>query len=82
MILDLNMRPMVCFDSTDHNHRRWFAEFQRTRTWGKCPVRFAVPGDSSGGDLVAMIQKTLLAHYVAKEFGAVKPARKTKVKVL
>jgi len=79
MILDLHMRPIVCFDSANHDHRKWFAEFQKTHTWGKCPVRFAVPGDSSGGDLVAMIQKTLLAYYVSKEFIA---TRKRKVKVV
>jgi hypothetical protein len=72
---------MVSFDCSDHNHRKWFAEFQRTRTWGKCPVRFAVPGDHYGADLVATIQKTLLAHYVSKEFGTVKTSRKTKVTV-
>ena len=77
MILDLNMRPMVSFDSANYDHRKWFAEFQKTRTWGRCPVRFAVPGDSSGGDLVAMIQKTLLKYYVSKEFIA---TRKQKVK--
>ena len=76
MILDLNMRPMVSFNCADRNHRRWFNEFQRNRTWGKCPVRFAVPGDSSGGDLVAMIQKSLLVYYVSKEFAP----RKQKVK--
>jgi hypothetical protein len=35
-----------------------------------------VPGDSSGGDLVAMIQKSLLVYYVSKEFSP----RKQKVK--
>ena len=80
MILDLHMRPMVSFNCLDHNHRRWFAEFQRTRTWGKCPVRFAVPGHDSA-DLTATIQKTLLAYYVSKEFGARRTLRKTKVKV-
>ncbi len=76
MILDLHMRPTVCFDSANHEHRKWFAEYQKTRTWGKCPVRFAVPGDSSGADLVAMIQKSLLAYYVSQEFAT----RKQKVK--
>ena len=76
MILDLHMRPTICFDSANHEHRKWFAEFQKNRTWSKCPVRFAVPGDSSGGDLVAMIQKSLLVYYVSKEFSP----RKQKVK--
>lgn len=77
MILDVNMRPTVCFDSANHEHRKWFAEFQKNRTWGKCPVRFAVPGDSFGADLVATIQKNLLEYYVSKEF-IVKTPRKRK----
>jgi hypothetical protein len=80
MILDLHMRPTVCFDSANHEHRKWFSDFQKNRTWGRCPVRFAVPGDSSGGDLVATIQKTLLAYYVSKEFVAPRAPRKQKVK--
>ena len=78
MILDLNMRPTISFDPTNRQHRQWFADFQKTRTWGRCPVRFAVPSDSFGGDLVAMIQKILLAYYVTREFK--KPASSKKVK--
>jgi len=81
MILDLNMRPMVSFNCADRNHRRWFNEFQKNRTWAKCPVRFAVPNDSHGADLVATIQKTLLAYYVSKEFFASKSLPKAKVKI-
>jgi hypothetical protein len=77
MILDLNMRPTVSFNSANHEHRKWFAEFQRKRTWGRCPVRFVVPGDSFGADLVATIQKNLLEYYVAQEF-IVKTPRKRK----
>ena len=66
MILDLNMRPTVSFDSANHEHRKWFAEFQRKRTWGKCPVRFVVPEDH--GNLVTMIQRNLVAYYVTQEF--------------
>ena len=79
MILDLNMRPTVSFDSANHEHRKWFAEFQRKRTWGQCPVRFVVPSDSFGADLVATIQKNLLEYYVSREF-IVKTPRKQKVK--
>lgn len=68
MILDLNMRTTVSFDPTNRQHRQWFFEFQKYHTWGRCPVRFAVPSDSFGGDLVAMIQKVLLAYYVTREF--------------
>ena len=68
MILDLNMRPTVSFDAANYQHRKWFFEFQKNRTWGRCPVRFTVPGDTSSIDLISMIQKVLLQHYVNEEF--------------
>ena len=60
-------RPWVSFDAENPNHRRWFTEFQRQRTWGTCPVRFVVPDEA--GDLVTLIQRALIAHYVDQEFG-------------
>jgi hypothetical protein len=78
MILDLNMRTTVSFDPTNRQHRQWFAEFQKTRTWGRCPVRFVVPSDSHGGDLVSMIQKVLLAYYVTREFKKTVSSKKVK----
>lgn len=60
-------RPWVTFDADNVDHRRWFAEFQRQRTWGACPVRFLVPDEA--GDLVTLIQRALIAHYVDQEFG-------------
>jgi hypothetical protein len=65
--LEYYSRPLVAFDAGNKQHRRWFAEFQKLRTWGRCPVRFIVPEDH--GDLVALIQKSLIDHYVKKEFG-------------
>jgi hypothetical protein len=35
-----------------------------------CPVRFVVNDDH--GDLITMIQRDLIAHYVSKEFGTYK----------
>ena len=60
-------RPWAAFDPKSKDHRRWFAEFQATGTWGTCPVRFIVPDDV--GDLVTMIQRRLIDYYVTKEFG-------------
>ena len=65
--LELFGRPYAVFDPSDKNHRRFFYEFQETQTWGHCPVRFLVPDDQ--GDLVTMIQRSLIAFYVAREFG-------------
>lgn len=59
-------RPWTVFDPTNKDHRRWFAEFQHLGTWGKCPVRFVVADDH--GDLVTMIQRSLIQYYVEREF--------------
>jgi hypothetical protein len=66
-VLHFKSRPWVAFDPKIKVHRYWFAEFQRSGTWGKCPVRFMVADDQ--GDLVTMIQRRLIDYYVKKEFG-------------
>lgn len=60
-------RPYVVFNAKDSKHRKWFAAFNKTGAWGRCPVRFVVNDDH--GDLVTMIQRELIQHYVDKEFG-------------
>ena len=80
--LQLHGRPFVVFDAKNKEHRRWFANFNRTLSWGTCPVRFVVNDDH--GDLITMIQRELIAHYVDKEFGqpkvvVQKPKRKRKL---
>jgi hypothetical protein len=67
--LQLHGRQWVVFDPYNKNHRRWFAEFNRTAKWGKCPVRFVVNEDH--GDLITQIQRELIAYYVSKEFGKI-----------
>ena len=64
--LQLFGRPWVVFNPVNRNHRKWFAEFQKSGTWGRCPVRFVVNDDH--GDLLTMIQRDLIKHYVGKEF--------------
>lgn len=59
-------RPFVAFDAENKEHRKWFAEFQKLGTWGKCPVRFICPEEH--GDLVTLIQRKLIAYYVDQEF--------------
>lgn len=60
-------RPYTVFDPTNKDHRRWFAEFNKSLTWAHCPVRFVV--DDDHGDLITMIQRNLIQYYVDKEFG-------------
>jgi hypothetical protein len=65
--LQLHGRPWVVFDAKNKDHRRWFAEFNKTCQWGRCPVRFVVNEDH--GDLITQIQRELIQFYVDKEFG-------------
>ena len=67
--LDYIGRPWVAFDPENKQHRKWFAEFQRKGTWGHCPVRFIVSDEH--GDLITLIQRKLIGHYVDKEFGKI-----------
>jgi hypothetical protein len=62
-------RPWTAFDASNKLHRKWFKEFQSFGTWGRCPVRFIVSDES--GDLVTLIQRKLIQHYVNKEFGEI-----------
>jgi hypothetical protein len=67
--LALYGRPWVVFNAKDREHRRWFAEFNKSGAWGRCPVRFVVNDDH--GDLITQIQRELIQFYVDKEFGTV-----------
>jgi len=67
-------RQWTVFDADNKDHRQWFAEFQRSGTWSKCPVRFIV--DDDHGDLITMIQRKLIEYYTDQEFGKKKPAKK------
>lgn len=71
--LQLHGRPWVVFDAANKDHRRWFAEFNKSGAWGQCPVRFVVNDDH--GDLITQIQRNLIQFYVDKEFGTEKNPR-------
>lgn len=71
--LEYYSRPLVAFDPTNKEHRGYYAEYLKTRAWGRCPVRFIVP-ESTGSDLIKTIENELIAYYVGKEF-KVKPRR-------
>lgn len=65
--LEFYCRPLVAFDPTNKDHRRWYYQFLEERTWGHCPVRFICPEDT-GLDLTIMIRNQLIEYYVRKEF--------------
>ena len=62
-------RPLVAFDPSNKQHRKWFFEFQARKTWGRCPVRFINPDEN--GDLITLCQQKLIQFYVSKEFGKI-----------
>jgi len=66
--LEYLMRPLVAFDPSNKDHRRYYAEFLAYGGWGRCPVRFIVPEDI-GMDLPTMIKNRLVEYYVSREFG-------------
>lgn len=62
-------RPWVAFDEKNRQHRKWYFEFVKSNSWGRCPVRFIVSDDH--GDLLTMIQRRLNQYYTTKEFGEI-----------
>jgi len=65
-VLYLRARPFVAFDVNNAEHRKYFAEFVKYNTWGKCPVRFMA--ESLDIDLVSYISQKMLNYYVVQEF--------------
>ena len=65
-VLYLRARPFVAFDVNNTEHRKYFAEFVKYNTWGRCPVRFMA--ESLDTDLVSYINQKMLNYYVAQEF--------------
>jgi hypothetical protein len=63
--LHLHSRPWVVFDATNSQHRKWYAEYLRDRSWGDCPVRFEVDGEPGH---IGAIERLLLEYYTKKEF--------------
>lgn len=64
--LELFGRPFTVFEPENKDHRAYYFDFVQTGAWGRCPVRFVVPEDH--GDLVTMIQRSLVKFYVEREF--------------
>ena len=73
--LEYLARPLVAFDATNKDHRRWYWEFLVYKGWGKCPVRF-ICTEEHGDNLPSMIQRMVVDYYVNKEF---KPKAQSKL---
>ena len=79
-VLELSGRPFTVFDPANKAHRGFYHTFVETGSWGRCPFRFVVPEDH--GDLITMIQRSLVKYYVQSEFKPVakKPQKKVSQK--
>jgi hypothetical protein len=64
-VLKMIERPMVKFDPSNPDHRKWLGEFTNTLSWGNCPVRFSNEGY---GNTVAQMQQRLIQYYISQEF--------------
>ena len=73
--LEYLARPLVAFDPTNKDHRRWYYEFVAYKGWGQCPVRF-ICTEEHGDNLPSMIQRMVVDYYVNKEF---KPKAQSKL---
>lgn len=65
-ILRATSRPVVLFDVTNPQHRKWGYDFIKHRTWRDCPVMFALP--HSEDNVYTMIMRLMTEYYAAKEF--------------
>lgn len=81
-VLELSGRPFTVFDPANKAHRGFYHTFVETGSWGRCPFRFVVPEDH--GDLITMIQRSLVKYYVQSEFKPVakKPQKKVSQKTV
>lgn len=71
MILNQTMRPLEKFDPSNKKHRQLYTKAMADGTWGTCPVRFYVEGDSQNNNLAYAMQRKLNEYYTQKEFGLV-----------
>ena len=76
--LEFYSRPLVAFDPALKEHRQIYYQFVKDRSWGHSPYRFIVPDDQ--GDLITMIQRSLIDFYVRKEFGKKPPVPEPKIR--
>jgi hypothetical protein len=71
MLLEHSLRPLVVFDPTNKEHRTHYANFLKTNTWGRCPIRFAIDGpDGSNNNMAYAMQRLLTEFYIKKEFAS------------
>jgi len=69
--LEFYSRPLVAFDPALKEHRQIYYKFLENASWGHSPYRFICPEEH--GDLVSLIQRSMIEFYIRKEFGRSAP---------
>ena len=69
-LLNLSGRPFTVFDPSNKEHRKYYHDYVKHNTWSRCPYRFIVP--DTHGDLITMIQRSLVRFYSEHEFDSAK----------
>lgn len=65
-ILQVLNRPVVVFDVNNTEHRKWFAQFLKNRSWQGVPVRF-IASEVTEVDVGTMTRQ-LIQYYANQEF--------------
>jgi len=66
-ILDSFVRPIEMFDVNNKTHRKYYADYMKTNSWGDCPVQLKVP--TQVVSLSTYAREQLIQFYINKEFG-------------
>jgi hypothetical protein len=64
----LLLRPWTAYDPANKDHRRYFNNFIKTRSWAGCPYQWLIMDDS--GDVVHYLTKVTAEYYLSREFVA------------
>ena len=64
-VIEMNSRPKIRFDATNHQHRAYFQDFMKTGSWKNCPYQFFL--EENQWNLVTMIQNKILNFYLNKD---------------
>lgn len=65
-ILNVANRPLTVFDVENRKHRALYAEFVKTGTWGRSPMRF-IANQATESDF-GTIQRQVAEYYLRREF--------------
>ena len=65
-VLHVMSRPVEIFNVDNRKHRALYAEFIKSGTWGRSPVRF-IASEPTECDF-GTIQRQMLNYYVNREF--------------